>query len=259
MITLKKIFLLIAIFAFSISSILSQDVIHLSNRVLILANNITIKPDSIVYTDFNDPTKTPITISKSVIKTISYKDGSEIKIVNKNRSSLSSSLPINIISFHLFDLVISNFTLSYERIFSEGKFGIQIPISIGYKDGTTSLPLPPPIDNDYTNELVSKFYSGINLNLYPTGQGNFKYFLGPAVHMGSGTYFAEYESYNSIIENPVETNYAKLLLNNGIIYSPVESLSISVVGAIGIQHMFNSNLKKTETTGGLSINLSLRF
>ncbi len=261
MITLNRILLLFSILTLLVSSkLFSQDVIYLSSKDIILANNIIIKPDSIVYTDFNDTTNTAITISKSIINTISFNDGSAIKIVKNKPSKKSSNFPVNIISFHLFDLVISNLTLSYERIISEGKVGIQIPISIGYKDATTSLPLLLPYGSEeYTNKLVSKFYSGINFNLYPTGQGKFKYFLGPALHIGSGLYFPNYNNYSSDNEDPINTNYAKLLLNNGIIYSPVETLSISVVGAIGIQHMFNTNINKTETTGGLSINLSLRF
>ncbi len=237
----------------------SQDVIFQSNGEVILANNIIIKADSVTYTDFNDSSKTAITISKSNVKRISFENGFEVKIIKNSTSPSKSDLPPNIISFHLFDLIISNFTLSFERILYGGKLGIQVPISIGYNDETTSLPLPFPIDSDYTNRMVTKFYSGININFYPTGQGKFKYFLGPAIHVGNGKYFQHDDGYSSYYNLPIETNFAKLLLTNGIVFSPVEAFSISAVATIGIQHMFVTSLKMTETTGGLSINLSLRF
>lgn len=261
MTTLKKnISLLVLILSiYTGSNVFSQDIINLVSGDIIIATNIVIKPNQVDYQNFNDKDGKVLSLPKINIKTITYNDGTEVKMVSKNQSSNKPNLAKNLINFNLFDFIISNLTISYERILNEGKFGIQIPFSIGYKDETSSIYIPIPGDIEYTNKLVSKFCTGINFNLYPTGQGKFKYFLGPSFLYGNGLYHDRENNYSSTYEEPYNTNYFKLLLNNGIIFTPVDNLSFSIIGSIGIQHMLNKEIKKTETTGALALNLSLRF
>jgi len=161
--------------------------------------------------------------------------------------------------FHFLDFVINNFTVSYERILSDGKYGIQIPFSFGYSENTTAIPLPPPFDSDYTNYLVNKFYSGIKFNIYPTGQGKIKYFLGPEIQFGNGIFHQDNSNYWQNNPYTTTTGYMKFLVNNGVVFTFAKTLSVSVIGSIGIQHMFKINTNATQTTGALSINLSYRF
>jgi len=199
-------------------------------------------------------------LSKSEIVSITYKDGSDITFVSDKQKRNLKKYGKNMVHFHMFDFVYSNLKISYERIISDGKMGIEIPLSIGYKDNTTSIPFPEPFfDSEYTNKLVTKFYSGINFNAYPTGQGKVKYFLGPALHIGDGLYHPDADSYGSNVKDAISTGFIKLLLNNGIVFSPVNNFSFSFIASLGIQYMTDPQIKKAETTGGLSINLSLRF
>lgn len=261
MLSIKKARLLLTgiLFTIFISQAISQDIIRLANNDLIVAKNIIVSPEIVTYENFNDDDNKKYSLTKSEIASITYKDGSDIKFVTEKGKINNLNLGKNLINFHLFDFVLSNLTISYEILLAEGKYGIQIPISIGYKDETTSLPLPLPFDSDYTNKLVSKFSTGINFNIYPTGQGKFKYLLGPGLLVGDGIYHDTDNSYSSTYEDPYNTGFFKLYLNNGIIFTPVNNLSISAIGSIGIQYMTNSKLKNAETAGAFSLNLSLRF
>lgn len=239
--------------------IYAQDIIRTKDGELIVAKKISIQTDVIYYQEYNADNSDKLSIPKNQVFSITYKDGTVVDVITKKSKNRYTNSTNNVVSFHLFDFVFSNLTISYERILPGGKAGIQIPFSIGYKDETTSLPIPLPIDSEYTNRLVSKFYSGINLNLYPTGQGKVKYFLGPSFLIGNGLYHEEVDHYSSYYPDPLSTGFFKLLLNNGIVFSPVHNLSFSIIGSLGVQYMTNNTLKKAETTGGLSINLSLRF
>jgi hypothetical protein len=237
----------------------AQDIITLKNNYTIDAKNIVVTPKEVKYQDYYDNSGEMLILQKNKVASISYINGSTISLYEIKKTKTQVDIGRNLITFHFLDFAINNFTFSYERIISEGKYSIQIPFSFGYSDETTSIPLPPPFYSDYTNDLVNKFYTGITFNIYPTRQGKFKYFLGPSVQFGSGVFHENTNQYGQYNPPPIKTGYFKFLINNGIVATFAKSFSISLVGSIGIQHMYKINTNSTQTTGALSLNLSYRF
>ena len=241
-----------------IAKLAAQDVITLKNNYTIDAKNIVVTPKEVKYQDFYDNSGEMLILPKDKVSLILYENGTTVSLYDIKKAKTQNNIGKNLITFHFLDFAINNFTFSYERIISNGKFGIQIPFSFGYSEKTTTIPLPIPISTDYTNYLVNKFYTGIKFNIYPTGQGKIKYFLGPELRFGNGLLHQDTYRYGN---NPYTTNteYIKFFINNGIIFTFANSLSISAVGSIGIQHMYKVNSNATQTTGALAINFSYRF
>jgi hypothetical protein len=53
-----------------------------------------------------------------------------------------------------------------------------------------------------------------------------------------------------------------LLVNNGVIFTPIKALSFSIIGSIGVRYVFKMPPdydQRVRTTGGVSVNLSYRF
>ncbi len=159
----------------------------------------------------------------------------------------------NLINYHLFDLIVNNFKLSYERITSNGKLGIQIPIAIGYGD---------PDNVSGFDDVYNTFYTGVTLNFYPTGQGKVRYFMGPGIQVGTG-FFSDgyYDGYSNVYEK-TETFIFRFMVNNGIMFTPIEALSISLVGSLGIRYTdetYYNDDQNIKTVGAFAANLSYRF
>gem|GEM_PF-2341928 len=162
----------------------------------------------------------------------------------------------NIFSYHLFDVVINDFTLSYERISRSGLVGVRIPLSAGYN-----------VDNeDNENDIKSLFYTGIGLNFYPTGQGKWKYFMGPNLRLGLGKIFKYvYDDnlwpYYGMIVKESEFYYVKLMVDNGVMFMPVKSFSFEIVGGLGVRYfdLPGSDEAGVRSTAHFSVNLGYRF
>lgn len=180
--------------------------------------------------------------------------------VSENTIYYGKSFNNNLVRFHLLNLIVNEFTVSYERILPSGKVGIQIPLTLGYDKDLVDVDIPTPIESfSHTNKLVTKFESGVSVNIYPAGQGVFKYYFGPALRYGSGYWYEKiYYSWDELPE-PISSDYFKFYINNGIIVTPVHSLSLALSGYIGIQHAFEATENNTETTSGLSFDIIIRF
>lgn len=167
----------------------------------------------------------------------------------------------NLIRYHLLNLIVNEFTISYERILPSGKVGIQIPFTLGYDKDPVNVDIPTPSDFiSHTNSLVTKFESGVSVNVYPVGQGIIKYYFGPGLRYGQGYWYEDVDDYNwNETPESISSNYFKFYISNGLIITPVSSFSLALSGYIGIQHAFEATENKTETTGGLSFDLIIRF
>ncbi len=256
---MKTLFVILAAIIVTSTQLFSQDIITLEDNYTIDAKNIVVTPDEVKYQNFYDNSGEILILQKSKVASILYQNGSKVKIYEPAIIVTQTSMSENLITFHFLDFVISNFTISYERIIADGKYGIQIPFSFGYSDKPTTIPVPLPWDSEYTNSLANQFYTGITFNIYPSGQGKVKYFLGPALQFGSGKYYENWNSYNSSPNYSINTGYVKFLVNNGIVFTFANSLSITAIGSIGIQHMYKVDNSPTQTTGALSVNMSYRF
>lgn len=237
------------------SNVKAQDYIYLENKDgRIAATSIEVLSNETRYFKYGDESGQVYSINNNQISMIAYENG-QLKFFEKPSKIASSyNYKKNIIHYHLFDLVVNNFKLSYERIISQGKIGIQIPVAFGYGDEFSGF------DN-----LVNNFYSGLSLNFYPTGQGKIRYFMGPGIQVGSGSYDYEYYPLGygyPPVHQKQNTFLFRFLVNNGVIFSPIKELSLSAVGSLGIRYVEDTNYydeDHVKTVGAFSFNLSYRF
>ena len=253
---MKRITLLVTIVLFATISMTAQDFIYKRNLDdRISATNINVQNTETTYNTFGDESGQLFSIENDQISMIVYENGDVRFFEREKRIAKRRNFNKNIINYHLFDLVVNNFKLSYERIISNGKIGIQIPIAIGYGDHDNI----SGFDNVYNT-----FYTGLSLNFYPTGQGTVRYFMGPGIQVGTGFFEDGYwdSSYDHYINKNIDTFIFRFLINNGIIFTPIEALSISLVGSLGIRYTDKTNQyddNNVKTVGAFSANLSYRF
>jgi len=247
----KLLLLLFAISLFSVQSY-SQDFIYTRNNSRIAAKIVSLEISEIHYKDYNNPNGEEIAIKNNDVSLVAFEDGHLEFFEPVKKIIMRNDFNRNLLTYHLADLIVNNFTLSYERINKSGKIGFEIPISFGY--------------GHYANidDMYNKFYTGLSVNFYPTGQGKWRFITGPGMRIGVGkwdyyNYYYE-DGYSSTYDE--KTGYFKLLVNNGVIFTPIKSLSFSVIGYIGIRYAFSvppDYNKDVMTTGGVSVNLSYRF
>ena len=237
--------------------VFSQDVIVLKNRAKIDAKEVAIKGNVILYQDYTGNSGYEYSVDINKVDYIQYQNGeklqvNEIAVISKSKTNYG----LNLISFHILDFAINNFTFSYERILGNGKYSLQIPVSFGYGDSGDNDLLPLPFGTDYENSFANRFSTGVSFNIYPTRQGKVRYFFGPSIQIGSGIYFPKY--YN---DNPdeIKTGFMGFMVNNGLMITPIEHLSMAVVGSLGARHFFKIENGKTISTLGISFNLTYRF
>jgi len=133
----------------------------------------------------------------------------------------------NNVSIFLSDIVLKRLSFEYEHVFGDqGNMSINVPFSIALAEVT-----------DIYDDQV-KWWVGIGMKLYPTGQGKIRYFLGPEIRVisasYSGYYYDHYDYYteqHDVSENYIHTAF---LLNNGFIYEPVENFIFTINLGLGL-------------------------
>lgn len=247
---MKTTFILIIAILFSTINSFAQDYIYLKNGEKISAIISEKTKTAVLYLDYGSNDGNLKLVNLSDIKLIAYSNGKVTDFSNGQKNTSNGDFNKNLIAYHLADLIINNLTISYERILDNGKIGIQIPFSFGYSDNYQEL-----------GDFVNNFYTGINLNIYPTGQGTWRYFLGPGLRLGSGTY-ENYDYLSSTYPNYYTEDlfYFKFHINNGIMFSPTPELSLVASLSLGIRYV-NSKYsdEKVRTTGAASFNMIYRF
>lgn len=253
----KQIILLSVIICFLSSVIHAQDIIYKLDGTKEEAKVLEIDKKEILYKKFSNVEGPTYSIDRSSVAMITYENGN-FDLLNKPviEGMKEVEFARNALTYHLFDLVFNEFTISYERILKNGKIGIQIPLSFGYRQS-----------NFYANNFRSLVYSGVTLNFYPTGQGMWRYFMGPQLNLGYGneedyiTYWDDQGNYIGEENVTTESFYGKFFINNGVIFTPIKNLSISSYLSLGIRYLNKSsqddNVVKTDAH--YSINLSYRF
>ncbi len=251
---MKRITLLLTALIFVTLSVTAQDFIYMRNLSdRIAATHVNVDYTATTYNAFGDESGQVLSIENDQISMIAFENGDVRFFEREKKIAKRRNFKKNLINYHLFDLVVNNFKISYERILSNGKIGIQIPVAIGY-GGEDRI-------SGY-DDVHNTFYTGLSLNFYPTGQGTIRYFMGPGIQVGTGFFEDYYYSNNNESYTHTDTFIFRFLINNGIMFTPIEALSISLVGSLGIRYTDktdqyeNSNVK---TVGAFSANLSYRF
>jgi hypothetical protein len=260
-VTLSLLFFFACIFTSS-----AQDIIFKKDGTREETKIVMIGDKEIQYKKFSNLEGPVYSLAKSQILMITYENGDYEMMVSKDdeakmaKQELASNFAKNLLGYHLFDVVYGDFTFSYERIVSSGTIGIKIPLGFGYA-----------YNSDYFNNsdewVRNMIYTGIGINFYPTGQGKWRYFLGPNVRIGYGkqnywmTYWDEYGNYISDGEESAEGIYTKFFVDNGIMFTPVRNLSISAIVGVGIRYFPEAGQYNNVVmpTGYFSMNISYRF
>ena len=229
----------------------SQDYIYTKSNSRIAAKIIDLGIAEVHYKDYNNQNGTVIAIKNSDISLIAYEDGHLEFFEPVKRIKMRNDFKANLFTYHVADLLFNNFTISFEHINKSGKIGFEVPLSLGY--------------SHYANidDLYNQFYTGLSLNFYPTGQGKWRFLTGPGMRIGMAKwdYYNYHDGGNSTDYNET-TGYFKLMINNGVIFTPIEALSFSVIGSLGVRYVFTMPEGydyQLRTTGAVSVNLSYRF
>lgn len=247
-IVISSVFILLTAILFSQSYIYPR-----SQDERIAAKKIKVNSNETTYQLYDDESGETYIFSNKEISFIAYQNGKVRFFEATEKVKKRNEYNPNFMTFRLLDMVVNNFTVSYERIISKGKIGIEIPFSFGYDDDLSGY-----------DDVNNKFYTGLTLNFYPTGQGKVRYFLGPAVQVGQGFYDDSYydQGSSSYVDDDLDTFVFRLLINNGIMFTPIDALSIKLVGSIGIRytdkirHPDDDDIK---TVGAANVSLSYRF
>jgi hypothetical protein len=256
---------LLFIFGFIITSS-AQDIIYKKDGSKEETKIVAVGDREIQYKKFSNPDGPVYTLAKSQIMMITYANGEYEMLTTKEdeakmaKQELASNFAKNRIGYNLFDVVYGDFTFSYERILSSGTIGIIIPFGFGYAYNTDYF-------TNSENWVKNLFYSGLGVNFYPTGQGKWRYFLGPNVRVGYGkqdyyNYGGYYDEYGNYIEDTTEDPegiYTKFIIDNGIMFTPVRNLGISAVVGVGIRFFPESRNSDFLPTAHFSFNLDYRF
>jgi len=264
---MKKIFTLSVLFLFGfLITSSAQDIIYKKDGSREETKIMLIGEKEIQYKKYSNPDGPVYTISKSQITMITYENGEYEMLTSKDdeakmaKQELSENFAKNLLGYHLFDVVYGDFTFSYERILSSGTIGIKIPVGIGYAYNTDYF-------NSSENWVKNMVYSGIGVNFYPTGQGKWRYFLGPNVRVGYGkqsywgSLWDEYGNYIGDEEVENEGIYTKFFVDNGVMFTPVRNLGVSAVVGVGVRYFPEASYSYNAflPTMHFSLNLDYRF
>jgi hypothetical protein len=260
---MKNFFLLLSLVG--ITSANAQDVIMLIKGGSIQAKVQEIKSKEIVYKKFSNVTGPNYYINIEDVEKINYENGAvDVFEANPNAGipfsynakKTESVFGNNIISINIPDILFQNVTFSYERFLGEQKkLGLRIPLSISlYGDNNNNFPF-----NGY-----NIFYSGVDVNYYPTGQGQARLFLGPVLRTGvsrvSSSVYDEFSMY--YVNSTVNTGYFSFMLQGGFLFTPVKEIIISSSFGLGSRRYFtaapnNGNL--AQATGTFHFSIGYRF
>ena len=205
-------------------TIFAQDKIYKPDGSQIEVKVLEITPNEIKYKKYSNLDGPVYTIYKSDVLLIVYENG-ESEVFTTKSSEIEkfeekeSEYGKRIFSFNPVTLPFSYLSISYEVIKESGKTGLKIPIYIGYRGGY--------------------FASGLDMKIYPTGQGKVKYFIGPSTQLGLlyeyTIYGNEFFDSNSLYKfRTSDFVFASLMLNHGVSINLDYSTNIALGMKVGM-------------------------
>ncbi len=248
----------------------AQDVIMLIKGGNIQAKVQEINSREIVYKKFSNINGPNYFIDIEDVEKIKYESGAvDVFEANPNAGiSFSynakkneSVLGNNIISINITDILFQNVTFSYERFLGEQKkLGLRVPLSFSlYGDKNNISPI-----RGYYNI----FYSGIDFNYYPLGQGQTRLFLGPVLRTGFARVRNEITTYDEssfsykTVQSFSNTGYFSFMIQGGFLFTPVKEIIISTSLGLGSKRYFNAapnNGNQATATAAFHFSVGYRF
>lgn len=239
---------LIALFVSSLLSIQAfcQDVITLKDGRTFKVSVVEVSKKDVSYRKFDNPKGPLYRAEIKDIARVDYESGASDEFgpsntsynKNQNNGSFQSydpkKLGRNIISIDALSLLFQNVSLSYERIFGDnGKLGLFVPVSINMSGASQN--------TGFTNSR-NIFYSGLDAHYYPLGQGEFKFFVGPSLRIGTARVSNSFyePQFDIFINETMNSSYFSFLVKMGIQYNPVPELTLGTSLGIGTRRYFHN-------------------
>lgn len=260
---MKNLFFLLLLMA--PATLLAQDVIYKTDGTRVEAKVQEVGIDEIKYKMFNNPDGPVYVIEKDDVTMIAYQNGTHELFNLKHAKgkadtdSLRKNKHKNIVSFNMFDLVFTNVSFSYERIFGDGLVGIKVPVSIGLRS------LSGDVSSNGTFLTTRLWGTGIDVNFYPMKQGRVSYYLGPSFITGAYKYHHYYDwgwyPYPYPYPYPYEQTayHFAFVINNGMMIQPTKNMNISMALGLGLKQDMTQRSDYFETKANLSVNFGYRF
>ncbi len=251
----------------TVVAVSAQDKIYRRSGDVVTAKIVEVSEEFVVYKSFTNPEGPNYRIRKDAIDKVVYQNGTvenfggtayTPKPSNSAMYIDPASLGKNIINFDFLSILFNEVGFSYERVINNGFIGVKVPLIMGVG----------AVTDNQVREFANKYQSGLDLNLYPTGQGSVKYFIGPALRFGQVTNnnFNSYydpltNTYTSYNQN--ETfNLLAFQVNNGVMFQPTTHFNVSLVLGIGLRKLTptsGNGSTEAENYGTFSANIAYRF
>jgi hypothetical protein len=236
----------LSIILFQSTPCLAQDTLVLRDGKKLSVKVIEVKKYSIQYkklTNLNGPT---YEYEIRDIGRIKYESGAidefnPVKVETATTESMvfeeipkanSITLGRNVVYLNIVELVVQNISFSYERIVgTAGKVGLRIPVSFNLSGA-----------GNISNLINNYFYTGIDLNFYPFGQGQSRFIIGPSLRFGSTQLESSvYSSQNGgYVYSNGPVSYTSFLIQGGFVWCPVKELSFLMTGGLGTRYYFEN-------------------
>ncbi|MBX7201705.1 MAG: hypothetical protein IT240_00150 [Bacteroidia bacterium] len=251
--------------AFLPSMVNAQDIIELRDGKKIEARVVEVLKKEIVYKKFSNEKGPNYRVSTSDVNQITFESGA-VDYFNKSDKAAAgddgqvnsllfgmipkvteSNLGSNVVSMNITDLVVQNVTVSYERLLGEHrKVGLRVPVSVSLLGTSTS-----------ANTVFSQhnlYYSGLDLSIYPFGQGQAKFLFGPTIRVGTtrkkhNEQFIGYDTTwvdgnpvpEAIYEHKLTLHpYVSFMVHGGFNWNPIRELSVIMLAGVGSRRYFQS-------------------
>ena len=215
-----------------------QDHIYTTDGSRIEAKIIEVNPTGVKYKKQENLNGPDYVINRDKVLVVVYANGTydaftESRCEYLTGDSLQINFGKNFLAFNFLDIAFENLYFSYERIILNGKLGIRVPFLIGFSNS----------DDSPTNKILG---TGLDIIIYPHGQGRIRYFFGPSFEYGKrrwGSYYDYYDSYGYyeyyIVEDRLD--YYSVVLNNGVLFQPSRHWNMSLIFGLGLQEVEHRN------------------
>ncbi len=228
--------LLLAIACLFAGFLQAQDTLYRVDGTRQIVKIIEVNPAQVRYVPFSDPESPIYVLSKQAVARIIYENGTvdsfqAIREPGDTPAVILYEEPFyrNILSIYVVDILLGTFKVSYEHLTRSGKWGLKIPVSLGF------LKLPYDIyyvrgRHRYYDEIFSLSPA---LNFYPFGQERITYYAGLSFLYGRHRYY--YDDYGYIIEFKKDAigSISGYALNNGFFFPLSDNLVFSAQFVIG--------------------------
>lgn len=265
---MKNFFVLLLMLFFGLSlTSNAQDILYKTDGSKEEVKVLEITQKEITYKKFSNPDGPSYVIDKGQVALIAFSNGEHELITGVKDVKEAKPAPAidytkdftrNSFAFHMFDVIFGDIAVSYEHISADGRIGLKVPLAFGFYG-------IDPYNTPF--EFNNLFYSGMALNFYPSGQGRFRYFVGPQFRIGVGRYdeyIYYYDEYGNYYDEESYTNsslYLKYFVDNGITFMATKNLSLSAILSLGIRYVASTGqyMNTIQPDGQFAINLGLRF